>query len=109
MNVEMQHIQKGLADYIESEIAAKAEGVRKFAVYFAAPQIVKDLTGKLDDFKKNPMFSEFFTAEGVNLDLAYDQAKSAMQKAGHVELYGISFGASDIDALNSAIRRAAGG
>lgn len=108
MVVEMQHIQRGLGEYIEAEIAAKSEGVQKFAVYFMTPQIIKSLTQKFEELRQNPMFADFFVPEGVELDKVREQASAAMQKAGHVEMFGLSLGQSDVDKLYNYIRRSAG-
>jgi hypothetical protein len=45
-----------------------------------------------------------FVGDLVDIDALYSNAKSAMQKSGMVEMFGIIFNESDIDKLYAYIR-----
>lgn len=97
--VNIEQIQMGLNRYVEEEIAKKATGFNKFAVYFALPSINKKIPQLINNFK------DFFDENGnINLDEIYNNAKSAISKSGQFSLYGIIFNETDIDKLYSYIK-----
>jgi hypothetical protein len=105
MFVNTQQIQLGVTNFIENEIAKKAVGFNKFAVYFAMPVINKKLTSYIDSFSSNPLTKEFFDEnKNVDLDAIYNMAKSAVQKSGQFVYFGIMFNENDIDRLYSYIK-----
>lgn len=100
MVVNVQQIQRGLTNYIESEIASKAVGAKKFAVYFLVPQINKKVSDTITQLSCNDMFCELFDGNGnIELEKVYNQAKDAIRRTGQIELVGIAFSESDIDSL----------
>lgn len=100
MVVNVQQIQRGLANYIDTEIAQKAVGVKKFAVYFLIPQINQKVTDTITSLTKDDMFATLFDENGnIDLDKVYNQAKDAIHKTGQIELAGIVFTENDIDSL----------
>lgn len=100
MMVNIQQIQRGLSNYIETEIAQKAVGVKKFAVYFLIPQINQKVTDTITSLSSDDMFSALFDENGnVDLDKVYNQAKEAIRKTGQIEFAGIVFNENDIDSL----------
>jgi uncharacterized protein YcbK (DUF882 family) len=105
MFVNTEQIQMGVTNFIENEIAKKAVGFNKFAVYFAMPVINKKITQYLNNFSTNELTKEMFD-ENKNLDLnaVYNMAKSAVQKSGQFVFYGIMFNENDIDKLYTYIK-----
>lgn len=105
MIVTLQQLQMGVTNYIETEIAAKATGFSKFAIYFVLPKISSKIVDIVNSYKDNPMTKDFFADNGnVNLDEVYKSAKSAISKTGQFTLYGIIFNESDVDKLYEIIK-----
>ena len=105
MFVNTQQVQIGVTNFIENEIAKKAVGFNKFAVYFAMPVINKKLTSYIESFSSNPLTKDLFDENNnVDIDAVYNMAKSAVQKSGQFVYYGIMFNESDIDKLYTYIR-----
>lgn len=103
--VNIEQIQMGLNKYIEEEIAKKATGFNKFAVYFALPSINKKIPQLITNFKDNEMAKDFFDENGnINLDEIYNNAKIAISKSGQFSLYGIIFNETDVDKLYNYIK-----
>lgn len=100
MYINTQQIQLGADKFIENEIARKAVGVNKFAVYFAMPIINKKITQYIESFSSNPLTKEMFDEnKNVDIDTVYNMAKSAIQKSGQFVYYGIVFNETDVDKL----------
>jgi hypothetical protein len=100
MYINTQQIQLGADKFIENEIAKKAVGVNKFAVYFAMPIINKKITQYIESFSSNPLTKEMFDEnKNVDIDTVYNMAKSAIQKSGQFVYYGIVFNETDVDKL----------
>jgi hypothetical protein len=105
MFVNTEQIQIGVNNFIENEIAKKAVGFNKFAIYFAMPIVDKKITQYLNTFSTNELTKEMFD-ENRNLDLnaVYNMAKSAVKKSGQFSFLGIIFNESDIDKLYTYIK-----
>jgi hypothetical protein len=100
MYINTQQIQLGADKFIENEIAKKAVGVNKFAVYFAMPIINKKITQYIENFSSNPLTKEMFDEnKNVDIDTVYNMAKNAIQKSGQFVYYGIVFNETDVDKL----------
>ena len=100
MYINTQQIQLGADKFIENEIARKAVGVNKFAVYFAMPIINKKITQYIESFSSNPITKDMFDEnKNVDIDTVYNMAKSAIQKSGQFVYYGIVFNETDVDKL----------
>lgn len=98
--VNVQQIERGVANYIETEIASKAIGVKKFVVYFMIPQINKKIADTITSLSGNAMFAGLCDESGnIDLDAVYTQAKDAIRHTGQIELAGIAFNEGDIDSL----------
>lgn len=98
MAVTFEQINAGLIRYIDSELGAKATGLTKFMVYFAAPSIPRMVMTKLTEYRMNPMFADMFDEHGnVNIDEAYKRAKEAMSKSGKVLIPMINYFADERD------------
>ena len=105
MYINTQQIQLGADKFIENEIAKKAVGVNKFAVYFAMPIINKKITQYIESFSSNPLTKEMFDEnKNVDIDTVYNMAKSAIQKSGQFVYYGIVFNETDVDKLYNYIK-----
>lgn len=104
--VTAEQIQRGLCNYIETEIAQKAVGFNKFATYFILPSIKTKTADMINKYKDNELLADYFDKNGnVNLDQVYASAKDSIKKSGQFELFGIIFNETDIDKLYSAIQR----
>lgn len=107
MIVNTQQIQVGITNYIEAELATKATGFTKFAIYFMMPTILNKANSMLNSFKDNEFANSFFDENGnVKLDDVYRTAKSAINKTGQIVVSGIIFNETDIDKLYSYIANA---
>lgn len=106
MLVTVEQFEHGIYNYIDQEIAKKATGANKFMIYFILPNMsakIKNIITKSmdDDLTKN-----YFNENGhIKLDDLYVDAKTAIQKAGQFEMYGIIFNESDIDKLYHNIKQ----
>ena len=107
MNISIRQFQTGVVNYIEQEIASKAVGIRKFAVYFIVPSLYDKIPNLLNKLKDNDMFKDYFVDENtINIDQIYNSAKTAIRKTGQIEYSGILFNETDIDKLYSYIKNA---
>lgn len=107
MTVTLEQIQAGIIKYIDTEIASKATGFAKFAVYFIAPSIPNMVAVHITNFKNDPLFADMFDESGnVKLDIVYKRAKSAMSKAGKVYISKLNYflDDTDIEAICQAIK-----
>ena len=106
MMVNIQQIERGIQRYVEMEIAQKAVGFSKFATYFIIPQIPKKVEELFSKHKDGILFKDFLDENAnVDLDSIYNSAKSAVQRSGQFELFGIIFTETDIDKLYDYIKR----
>lgn len=102
MVVTLQQVQRGFINFIEKEIAAKANGIKKFTVYFFMPTATKavaDYTNKL-----KPLMPDMFEGDNIKLDTLYNVSKNAIQKSGQIEFAGIIFNETDVDKLYTYIK-----
>lgn len=103
MIVTVQQVQLGIAKYVENEIAKKATGFKKFAIYFILPQLTNKVTQIVNS--DNIMVKTFLDDNNnIKLDELYAMAKEAIRKSGQFELYGIIFNETDVDSLYSYIK-----
>lgn len=107
MTVTLEQIQAGIVKYIDVEIAPKANGLTKFAVYFFVPSLPKMINNKFNEYKSNPLFTDLFDENGnVELDEIYARAKEAMKHSGKVLIPQINYfiDEHDIDILYNLIK-----
>ena len=105
MFVSIEKVQVGISNYIENEIAKKAVGFNKFAVYFAMPIINNKVTKYIESFSDNPLTKDMFDEnKNIDLDKVYNMAKNAVQKSGQFVYFGIMFNETDIDKLYNYIK-----
>lgn len=104
--VTLQQVERGIVNYIETEIANKAVGFQKFGIYFLMPQIPKKIESLFSKNKDNEMFKIYLDENGnIDLDAIYNNSKQAIRKSGQFEMYGIIFNETDIDKIYNYIRR----
>ena len=105
MFVNTEQVEIGVISFIENEIASKAVGFQKFAVYFVLPKVKKVIDHYMHEFKTNPIVSDMFNENGdVDVDELYNLAKQAVRKSGQFSFYGVIFNETDIDKLYNYIR-----
>jgi hypothetical protein len=104
--VSLPQISKGLITFIEQELIIKATGKQKFIMYFLIPQIPHKVEQLFDQYKENIILNTFIKDDGIDLEELYYATKSAIQKSGSLELFGIIFNENDIDKLYGYISRA---
>ena len=109
MFVNTEQIQLGVINFIENEIAKKAVGANKFAVYFVIPLISNKIAQYVNVFSENDFTKDLFDENrNVDLDAVYNQAKEAIKKSGQIVVYGIVFNETDVDKLYTYIKQTAG-
>lgn len=105
MVVTVQQLQTGVLNYIEQEIAQKAVGIKKFAIYFIMPQLHTKIPALINAYRENEMLRAFIVENGnINLDALYQTAKTAINKSGQIEYAGIIFNETDVDKLYAYIK-----
>lgn len=103
--VNVQQVQNGIVKYVETELASKAVGFNKFAMYFILPKIPNKVTKLIDEYRHNPLAEDFFDENGnLKLDEIYNAAKSAISRSGQFTVYNIIFNESDVDKLYNYIK-----
>ena len=109
MFVNTQQIQIGVTNFIEQEIASKAVGFQKFAIYFVLPKVNKVIENYMNQLKGNPIVGDMFNENGdINVDELYNMAKQAVRKSGQFAVYGVLLNESDIDRIYTYITRQGG-
>lgn len=104
MTVNTQQIETGITNYIEIELAKKATGFTKFAIYFMLPTILSRVNKMLSSLKENEFTDNFFDENNnIKIDEVYNSAKLAISKSGQIIAYGIIFNENDIDKLYNYI------
>lgn len=109
MIVTLEHIHAGLAKYVDTEVAPKATGLTKFMVYFFVPSLKKIVNTKLEQLKATGLADDLFTEDGlIELDEAYNRAKTAIQHSGKIMIPQIGYiiDETDVDKLYQLIKNA---
>lgn len=107
MKVNLEQVQIGLINYAENEIAKKAVGFQKFAIYFGMFALKDKISKTLLKFKDNPIIKEiviFDDDNNIDIDLMYNYAKEAVKHSGQFTAMGIIFNETDIDKLYEYIK-----
>jgi hypothetical protein len=108
MNITPEQMHVALMEYLESEIAAKATGLTKFASYFAITSLYNHPEKTIGLLTENPMvrLTNVINEDGtIRLDDAYAAARKAMDRCSNITVAGITFTASDIDKLYELAKR----
>lgn len=103
MFVNTEQVQIGISNYIEDEIAKKAVGFQKFAVYFMLPKINELIPVYIKKFSAIDL--GLVDADGnIDIDSIYNMAKNAVKKSGQFTFLGIIFNETDIDKMYTYIK-----
>lgn len=108
MNITTEQISAGLIKYIDTEIGARATGLTKFMVYFAAPSLPKLVTSKIEELKSNELFKDMFDENGnVVFDELYKRTKDAISKSGKILIPQINYfvDMDDVEILANLIKK----
>lgn len=98
--VTVQQVERGIINYAEQEIAVKATGFNKFAIYFIIPSINKKVESLISKAYENEITKQYFDADGnIYLENIYADAKRAIERSGKFEFMGIIFNETDVDKL----------
>lgn len=104
--VNIQQIERGIQKYVEMEIAQKAVGAQKFMTYFMIPQIPKKIEELFSKYKDGMIMKEFLDENAnVDIDKLYNSSKTAIQRSGQIEMFGIIFNETDVDKIYDYIKR----
>lgn len=107
MIVTIEQLRRGVANYADAEIGQKATGPAKFMVYFALPSLTASIDKAVDKLRGSALAEGIFDDGGnIDLDALHTRSMDAMRHCGSVEMAGIRFRESDIDALRDYIERA---
>lgn len=105
--VTIQQVERGIINYAEQEIAVKATGFNKFAIYFIIPSINKKVESFVSKAYENEFTKQYFDNDGnIDLDKIYSNAKQAIARSGKFEFMGIIFNETDVDKLYKYIESA---
>ena len=112
--VSLDKVQRGVAAYISSELEPKLDGMKKWLFAIASAEIVSTiLPAYLKQLSQNKMVAlTGMVSEDLSVDIErlYKRVRPAAERSpARIELPiigGISFNASDVDALYDCIMRA---
>ena len=106
MKMTTQEIPLVMAEYVDSQVAPKANGMQKFGTYAMLyvvnnklPEIVTRytpimrMTGIMDD------------AGAIDLDYVHSMAADAMSHAGSVNVLGFNMDGTDVESLYAIAQR----
>ena len=94
--------------YAEEELAAKANGVAKFAMYFLITSLYDHPEKTVGALLSNPFIgmTDLVNGDGtIKGDELYKAARTAMEKARSITISGITFSIPDIDKIYSILQR----
>lgn len=103
--MKIQDIKLGIIDYIDSEIAAKAQGIMKWGIYSFG--VIFGLKGDQIIERSLPVLGYFDLTNGndIDIDTLYKGAKEGIKKSGSFTWNGIIFDDKDIEKLFTFIRK----
>lgn len=107
MVVTIDQTRIGVKKYLENEIAYKATGLTKFAIYFAIPSIDNNVIKYINKAKESILFSDIFNENGdILIDDAYERAVFAAEKSGKVfiDKLGLALDKSDVEKIFKYIK-----
>ena len=75
-------------------------------VYFILPKVNDIVANYINNLRTNGFLKDLFNESGnVDIDTLYNMSKSAIQKSGSFEIFGLILNEADIDKIYSYIRR----
>lgn len=100
--MKLSQIQIGIANYIQAEIADKANGIKKFTVYAGTFLILAKMEKITSSLTQNPLIIQLGIIDengDIDIDTLEDVMRKAMEKTGKFEFMGIIFNGEDINSL----------
>jgi hypothetical protein len=107
MTVTLEQIQNALAQYIDIELAPKAQGLTKFMLYFTVPSLPTTVAKYYRIMQESQVWANCFDDAGnVILETVRDQAVHAIEKSGKIFIKPINYfvDVTDIDKLYSILK-----
>lgn len=104
----VEQLHRAIMIYAEEELAAKANGVAKFAMYFLITSLYDHPEKTVGALLNNPFIgmTDLVNGDGtIKGDELYKSARTAMEKARSITISGITFSIPDIDKIYSILQR----
>ena len=108
MIITTDQLHRAIMICAEEELAAKANGIAKFAMYFLISSLYDHPEKTVGALHKNTFIgmTDLVNEDGtIKGDELYKSARTAMEKARSITISGITFSISDIDKLYSILQR----
>lgn len=105
--MKLSQIQIGIANYVQSEIAEKATGVKKFTVYAGTFLILAKIEQITKSLVNHPLINQLGIIDkngDVDVEMLEVVMHQAMEKTGKFEFMGIIFNDDDVTALFEHIK-----
>lgn len=104
----VEQLHRAIMVYAEEELAAKANGIAKFAMYFLITSLYDHPEKTVGALLNNPFIgmTDLVNGDGtIKGDELYKAARTAMEKARSITISGITFSIPDIDKIYSILQR----
>lgn len=101
-------VEVGIVNYINNEIAIKAQGPMKFLIYTGMALGTPKLEEMFVQYKSHPMIKALGVideSDDIDIDKLYSAMKKAISKVDTFEIWGIRFNERDVDSLYNYIRK----
>ena len=111
MKINTEQLQRAIVQYFDSEIVAKATGVKKFTMGLVAELYRPKITSLITSLTNNSLIkmSDIVDENGlINIDQLYNAAKESIKKSGQFILFDIIFNETDVDKLYNIIQQIGG-
>ena len=108
MIVTTDQLHRAIMTYAEEELAAKANGIAKFAMYFLITSLYDHPERTVGALLNNPLIgmTDLVNEDGtIKGDELYKSARTAMEKARSITVSGITFSIPDVDKLYNILQR----
>lgn len=106
MIVTREQVCNGVVNYVYSDLAPKAPGLKKFGLYTAIPGLPPIVMEKIEELHSNAFYRSCFDENGnIILEEACERLKNGMQHCENIEYEGIRFREADVNALREYIER----
>ena len=101
-------VEVGIINYINNEIAIKAQGPMKFIIYTGMALGTPKLEEMFIQYKGHPIIKALGIIgedDEIDIDKLYTAMKKAISKVDTFEYMGIRFNERDVDSLYNYIRK----
>lgn len=106
--ISAQNLGMALGQYLEQELAPKADGLRKVMLYMAIPVLGTQTQQLFEQYKPAIKALGAMTEDGmIDLDVLYPRLKDAVHRAGKVPVMGVIFDEADVDKLHAIAKQLA--